>query len=71
MPLTKDTIRAALSSVLPGEALLWVSVCETYASIKAQLPGATDADMNRTASGAREVVAGESIKSLPAAQQKT
>ncbi len=58
MPLTKDTIRAALSSVLPGEALLWVSVCETYASIKAQLPGATDADMNRTASGAREAVAG-------------
>ncbi|HEX2838460.1 MAG TPA: Mrp/NBP35 family ATP-binding protein [Phycisphaerales bacterium] len=57
MPLTKDTIRAALSSILPGEALLWVSVCETYASIKAQLPGATDADMNKAASGAREAVA--------------
>ncbi len=57
MALTKDTIKSVLAPVLPAGSLLWVSVCETYASIKVQLPGAGEAEMNKAASGAREAVA--------------
>jgi ATP-binding protein involved in chromosome partitioning len=55
--MTKDTIKAALEPVLPTGALLWVSVCESYASVKLQLPGAGDVEMNKAASAAREAVA--------------
>ncbi|MFO0832456.1 MAG: Mrp/NBP35 family ATP-binding protein [Phycisphaerales bacterium] len=57
MPLTKDTLRAALAPVLPQGSLLWVSVCENYASIKLDMPGTGEGDMNRAASAAREAVA--------------
>lgn len=48
MGLTKDNVRAALSgvtgvagdSIVTSGALVWTSVCDTYASIKLEAPGA-------------------------------
>jgi ATP-binding protein involved in chromosome partitioning len=64
MSLTKDQLTDALRS-LPGSGegdfvagghLLWCSVCDTYASIKVQWPGADDDKCRRIAGAARAAV---------------
>lgn len=65
MPLTKDSMRTALAGV-PGHdgkdlvtsgALLWTSVCDTYASIKLEAPpNAPKPDLDALASRARAAV---------------
>ena len=67
MPVTKDTIRAALATLpdpvgsgtdlVSAGRLLHVSACDTFVSVRLLLPGASDDAMNTTASAAREAVA--------------
>lgn len=67
MSLSKESIRSALARVVgvspgtdlvSGGHLLWSSVCETYASIKVQLPAGSSKDqVDRVARESRDAVA--------------
>jgi ATP-binding protein involved in chromosome partitioning len=65
MPLTKDSMRQALAGVqghdgkdlVSSGALLWSSVCDTYASIKLEAPvGASKPDLDAVSQRARAAI---------------
>ena len=66
MPLSKETVRSALqplpgatpgSTMATGEHLLWVTACDTYASIKLQWPSVAKAELDSVAASAQRAVA--------------
>ena len=66
MSITKDVVKQALAqvpgaasgtSLITGDHVLWVSACDTYASVRLQWrPGASHGDLEQVAVGARTAV---------------